>query len=145
MADFMLEVVGEATALIEIPARRSFVVQPCLRSSTTDRMAFDPEPQVDRIYEASLVPELWQLTIDGICAVSGSATGSIICINERDRTVRGIASEFAEETFQEFARDPDSWNSKRMRRGLAADSAMWRAASLRLKICRTRRSWKTIG
>ncbi len=85
-------------------------------------MSIDPEPLVDRIYEASLVPELWRATIDAICAVSGSATGSIICINERDRTLRGIASEFAEETFQQFAQDPGSWNSTRVRRGLAVDS-----------------------
>lgn len=85
-------------------------------------MSTDPEPLVDRIYEAALVPELWRPTIDAICAVSGSATGSIICLNQQHRTVRGIATEFAEEAFQEFARDPSSWNSKRVRRGLAADA-----------------------
>ena len=52
-------------------------------------MSPDPDTLVDRIYEASLVPELWRAAIDAVCAVSASVSGSIICMSERDRTARG--------------------------------------------------------
>ena len=82
-------------------------------------MPLDPDTLVDRIYEASLVPELWRAAIDAVCAVSASVSGSILCLSERDQTARGIASASTEETFQQLLSNPGSWDSVRLRRGLA--------------------------
>ncbi len=87
-------------------------------------MSIDPETLIDRIYEASLVPELWRAAIDAVCAVSASVSGSILCVSERDHTIRGIASEFSDAAFQQFMSDPGCWDSPRIRRGLAPDSPM---------------------
>lgn len=64
-------------------------------------MELDPPSVIDRIYEAALVPERWQATIDDMCAFSGSLSGSMILVDTRWGQ-RGIASTSVNEVFQHY-------------------------------------------
>ena len=69
-------------------------------------MSLDANAVVDRIYEASLVPELWQPVIGDLCAVSGSASGTVF-VADFQGGVCGIGSRAIDDVFQQTLRDAD--------------------------------------
>ncbi|RZL60709.1 MAG: helix-turn-helix transcriptional regulator [Variovorax sp.] len=81
-------------------------------------MNIDENAVVDRIYEAALVPELWPLTLDQLCAVSGSVTGAAAFVSPQ-HGARGRASDVVNDAFQASIKGAQWRESPRL--GLAMD------------------------
>ncbi|MBS7696219.1 MULTISPECIES: helix-turn-helix transcriptional regulator [unclassified Chelatococcus] len=66
----------------------------------------------DRIYEAAFVPELWPDVLEGIAAISGSVSGSILVFDNPDLPPRYKTTALTEASLQAFV-TTDQWQQSR--------------------------------